>query len=137
MNNEFITVEDFVSDILVGIVKGAEKANKEIEWLGGRINPAVLSKTGEPVGSERGDLVCRAEFDIAVSVSGKKGGNVKVGVFSGFLGGGGGAETENRTSAVSRVKFTVPYSLPQTVETERSGAQAVAINRGDRDFAGF
>lgn len=118
MQNEFIAIEDFVSDVLVGIVKGAEKANKEIEKLGGRINPEVNDDIEEPVGADRGDLVCRAEFDIAVSVSGKEGSDVKVGVFSGFLGGGAGAETENQTSTVSRVKFAVPYSLPQTVNSE-------------------
>lgn len=127
MKNEFITIEDFVSDVLVGIVKGAEKASKEIEKLGGRINPEVSRNIKEPVGADRGDLICRAEFDIAVSVSGKEGNNVKVGVFSGFLGGGAGAETENQTATVSRVKFTVPYSLPQTIDSGWNGEQPRAI----------
>lgn len=117
MNDEFISIEDFVSTTLAGIVKGAVKANKEIESLGGRINPSVNADMSVPRSIDRSDLVCRAEFDIALSVSDKEGGNVKVGVFSGFFGGSGGAESENRTSAVSRVKFAVPYSLPQTVET--------------------
>ena len=117
MKNEFIAIEDFVSDILVGIVKGAAKASKKIEHIGGLINPEVSGNIKEPISSDRGDLVCHAEFDIAVSVSGKEGNNVKVGVFSGFLGGGAGAEMENQTATVSRVKFTVPYSLPQTVNS--------------------
>lgn len=136
MNEEFISIENFVSDVLTGIVKGAVKANEEIAGLGGRINPSVNVDMSVPRTVERGDLLCRAEFDIALSVGGKKGGNVKVGVFSGFLGGGGGAETENRTSAVSRVKFTVPYSLPQTIESKRGGCQAVPLNRGNLDFSG-
>lgn len=136
MNDKFISIEDFVSDVLTGIVKGAVKSNEEIAGLGGRINPRVYNKSSDTVGAERGDLVCRAEFDIALSVSGKKGGNVKVGVFGGLLGGGGGAEAENRTSAVSRVKFAVPYTLPQTVETKSGGYQAVPLNRGNRDFSG-
>lgn len=136
MNDGFISIEDFVSNTLAGIVKGAVKANEEISSLGGRINPSVNVDRSTPITVERGDLVCRAEFDIALSVSGKKGGNVKVGVFSGFLGGGGGAEAENRTSAVSRVKFAVPYSLPQTVKIKSGGCQAVPLNRSNRDFSG-
>ena len=121
MKNEFITIEDFVSDVLIGIVKGAEKASREIKNIGGRINPEVDGNTKEPVSSDRGDLVCRAEFDIALTVSGKEGSDVKVGVFSGFFGGGVGAEAEKQTSTVSRVKFAVPYSLPQTVDSEWNG----------------
>ncbi len=121
MKNEFIAIEDFVSDVLVGIVKGAEKASREIKNIGGRINPEVNGNIKEPVSFDRGDLICRAEFDIAISVSGKDGSKVKVGVFSGFLGGGAGAETENQTATVSRVKFAVPYSLPQTVNSEWNG----------------
>ena len=81
MNDEFISIEDFVSTTLAGIVKGAVKANKEIESLGGRINPSVNVDMSVPRSIDRSDLVCRVEFDIALSVSGKKGGNVKVGVF--------------------------------------------------------
>ena len=121
MKNEFIAIEDFVSDVLVGIFRGTVKANKEIRCLGGRINPGISGNIKEPVSSTCGDLVCRAEFDIAVSVSGKDGSKVKVGVFSGFLGGGAGAETENQTATVSRVKFAVPYSLPQTVDSGWNG----------------
>lgn len=116
MSDNFITIEDFVSDVLTGIVKGAVKSNEEIASLGGMINPSVNVDRSIPRSIERDDLVCMAEFDIALSVSGKEGGNIKVGVFSGLIGGGGCAETENRKSAVSRVKFAVPYSLPQTVE---------------------
>lgn len=131
-----MTIEDFVSDVLAGIVKGAVEANKEIASIGGMINPSIRITDNVPLGAERGDLVCRAEFDIALSVSGKKGGNIKVGVFSGLIGGGGSAETENRTYAVSRVKFAVPYSLPQTVESKSGGCQAVPLNRSNRDFSG-
>ena len=116
MDNDIISIEDFVSDVLTGIVKGAVESNKEIASLGGMINPSVNVDRNTPRSIERNDLVCKAEFDIALAVSCKKGGNIKVGVLSGLIGVGGGAETENQTSAVSRVKFAVPYSLPQTVE---------------------
>ena len=102
--------------------------------LGGRINPEVRGKIKEPVGYDRGDLVCRAEFDIALTVSGKEGSDVKVGVFSGFFGGGAGAEAEKQTSTVSRVKFAVPYSLPQTVNSERNGETLRAIVSRDSGY---
>ena len=137
MEKDVFEIEDFISAVMTGIVKGSVKANKEIVGLGGRINPSVRLNDSIAVGSERDDLICRAEFDIALTVADEKGGNVKVGVLGGFFGGSAGTNTEVRSQSVSRVKFSIPYSLPQSVEVKSSGCAAVTLNRGERDFSGL
>ena len=130
-------IEKFVSEVLSGIVRGAVQANKEISVLGGRINPTMY-KVSDSTGAERRDIVCRAEFDVAVSVSDEKGANAKVGVISSVLGFSMGGEAKFSSGNVSRVKFSIPYSLPQTIEFKRDCVyKAKTFEADDDDFAGF
>lgn len=114
-------IKEFVSEVLIGIFDGAAEADITIKKLGGRINPTLRDAVkGAAIGDERGDMVCKAEFDIAVSVANDKSVGAKVGVVAGFFGAGSVGSAGENSSIVSRVKFTVPYSLPQTVDSERN-----------------
>ena len=98
----------FVSTTLVQIVEGVEQAIAEVSQKSGsgRINPI---RENEYYSNPKD-----VEFDVAVtvtdSVSGKAEGGIRIPVLRAV--GQGEKSLENR--AVSRIRFSVPLSVPST-----------------------
>ena len=113
-------IEEFVSSVLCGIVKGAVSADKEVSKLGAEINPALRNAPSDVFLStlERGEMVCRAEFDIALTVENKEGAGAKIGVFSGIFGTAASGNLTNANTHMTRIKFSIPYSLPKSSNGE-------------------
>ena len=109
-------IEEFVSSVLCGIVKGAVNAENEVSSLGAEINPVLRNAPSDVYLStlERGEMVCRADFDIALTVESKAGSGAKIGVFSGIFGAAANGNLSNANTHMTRVKFSIPYSLPKS-----------------------
>lgn len=114
-------IEEFVSSVLCGIVKGAVSAEKEVSNFGAEINPALRNAPSDVFLStlERGEMVCRADFDIALTVENKEGAGAKIGVFSGIFGAAANGNLSNANTHMTRVKFSIPYSLPKSLNGSR------------------
>lgn len=100
-------LEEFVKESIVQILSGVKKAQECTGELGHSIvNPHdIRYRVGEyPI-----HLV---EFDVAIVAvnSDKKGGKAGIGVVG--INAGGGIETTESTSTVSRLKFQIPVSYP-------------------------
>mgnify|MGYP007123672533 CR=1 FL=1 len=110
-------LRDFVSETLIQIVEGVKNAQSNAANLGAKINPHLTSTLGPA--EKQGFLRTNegyaqiVQFDVALTVtegSGTKGG---IGVFAGAINLGSSGQSQTENSSVSRVKFSVPLSLPK------------------------
>lgn len=110
-------LREFVGEALAEILQGVNDAQQVLGPLGDDINPKLSTPQGtlEQKGnlvSRQGKLVQLVEFDVAVTVSegtGTKGG---IGVFVGGIGLGSQGQSNATNSSLSRIKFTIPLTLP-------------------------
>jgi hypothetical protein len=106
-------LKDFVSETIAQIMGGVSGAIKshDVKSLGGIINPIPASREAMPNSHE----ALMIEFDVAVTVesgeaSSKDGGlNIKV------LEASISKDQSRRTVGESRVRFSVPVTLPYTI----------------------
>ena len=105
-------LETFVSDTLVSIIVGVNKAQIKLGEAGsyGMINPER-----EPV--EYSYPPRDVEFDIAVTVESSAKGSASGGVQISVVRFGASGEVTDKDVAVSRVKFSVPVSFPWTTRS--------------------
>lgn len=106
-------LRDFVSQSLVEIIDGVRQAQTEVDNLGGTI-----------VTGRSGDMDQTVQFDVQVTTTDETGTQSGVGLFVGpvALGTREGSTSENTSD--SRIKFTVPVSLPihsATIASEATG----------------
>jgi hypothetical protein len=105
-------LQEFVAESLTAIIEGVAAAIRDADAkkLIGKVNPAFASGS-EPPNWE--SYVQKVEFDVAVTATERSGvsgkGAIKVYSFA-ELGGDRSSSAENST--VSRIKFTIPLSLP-------------------------
>lgn len=109
-------LQEFVSQTIVQIVKGAAEARESVGEFNAAVNPET-SATQEQLGKQGflyapDGIVQVVQFDVALTVvegTGTKGG---IGVFSGAINLGSSGQSNNETSSVSHVKFSIPLRLP-------------------------
>jgi hypothetical protein len=112
-------LKDFVAETLVQIQEGVQEAierrsqNSKAE---GAISPKHFDmKSYDPVNpnADWDKYVQKVDFDLAVSVSDKKGaeGKGSIKIFS-IADAGGSKSKSSETSTVCRVKFTIPIIPP-------------------------
>src|SRR5262245_35664229 len=123
-------LEDFVATALTQIARGIQKAQAEAADTGAWINP-IAAGYPEPKlgpGIEVADrifsVIHNVEFDVALTATDRKEGDVKGGikVFAAELGGSGKLASEDST--VSRLQFKVPVAWPGTRREDVESAAA-------------
>ena len=110
-------LKNFISQALTEIIQGVSDAQQVLGDNGKFINPELSTQQGdhEKHGknvSIQGQLVEIVEFDVAVTATEgteTKGG---IGVVAGFFAIGSQGQSSSENSAVSRIKFSVPITLP-------------------------
>jgi hypothetical protein len=105
-------LRDFIAETIAQIMSGVSTAIKshDVKELGGIINPVPLSLE-KSAGRRESQTI---EFDVAVTVesgeSASKEGGLNIKVVEASLS----KDTSKRTVGESRVRFSVPVSLPYT-----------------------
>ncbi len=109
-------LKEFVSETIVQIVSGVVDAQEQTKAIGGRVSPRLTG--GETHGSKHGFLPAEGgatqivQFDVALTAkegTGTKGG---IGIVTGLVSLGSAGQSHEENASVSRVKFSVPLSLP-------------------------
>ena len=102
-------LREFVAKTLTQVAQGVKEAQDAALESGAFVNPGGLHGS-RPMLTHQGVPLQSVAFDVALTVeeSGGMGGSLSV--LGGLLGGSVGRE--DRESSVSRIKFTVPISLP-------------------------
>ena len=117
MGDTAVELKEFISQALANVVQGVLDAQQVLGANGKYINPELSTQQGthEKHGklvSIQGQLVQTVEFDVAVTATegtGTKGG---IGVVAGIFALGSQGQSSEEVSAVSRIKFSVPITLP-------------------------
>jgi hypothetical protein len=108
-------IKDFVENSLIQIVEGVVNANTKLKEMGAKVSskdirPLRESTTYNQVTNQVVNLV---DFDLALTVSDKDssgiGGGIKITSFT----IGGQSQNESTKQTVSRIKFSIPLTLPQ------------------------
>lgn len=108
-------IKEFIENTLVQIVQGVNCANGKLMDTGAKISSKDIGaiREGTTFNKQTGDLVNLIEFDVAVTVSERDIANGGAGIkIAGFINIGGDLQNENANQSVSRIKFSVPLSLP-------------------------
>lgn len=110
-------LKEFIGQALAEIVQGVLDAQAALGENGKYINPELstqqgpLERQGKLV-SIQGQLVQTVEFDVAVTATEAKGTKGGIGVVVGAIALGSQGQSSAETSAVSRIKFSIPVTLP-------------------------
>jgi hypothetical protein len=110
-------LKDFITQTLVQIAEGVSASEERITQLGGQVNPYISSDHKE-MGKHgilwaSGLAVHIIEFDVALTANSGTGTKGGIGIFSGAVNLGSSGESRSESSSVSRVRFTVPLTLPR------------------------
>ncbi len=111
-------LKDFVAETIRQVIDGVREAQEHASTVGASVNSAGLRVNQNHAGLRYVDgrtaqPVEDLEFDVAVTAAegtATKGG---IGVFVGPIALGSQGRSDAASSSVSRIRFTVPVSLPQ------------------------
>lgn len=124
-----LSVQDFVSDTIVQIVKGIASAQEQCSGMNAFISPPSISNADTHRKSPfDGAAIAEIEFDIAVTAatdSGVKGG---IAVLGGLISAGSKTETSDTQSTTSRLRFSVPVRWPEMKEPPRPPRKRVKLS---------
>lgn len=112
-------LQEFVAKTLVQIIAGVKDAQAEAKKHGAEVSPHLTGGASE-LGKHgfiwaSGSAAQIVQFDVALTITegtDTKGG---IGVFSGAINLGSSGQSKNENMSVSRIKFSVPLSLPHSV----------------------
>lgn len=109
-------LKEFVSETIVQIISGVADAQKQSESLGAKVSPKLTGSSthGVQLGflSAEGGATQIVQFDVALTAkegTGTKGG---IGIVAGIVSLGSTGQSNEENASVSRVKFSVPVTLP-------------------------
>ncbi|TWT93260.1 hypothetical protein [Stieleria varia] len=104
----------FIKETLVQICDGVNDAAQDVNIRGAIINPDGTQSDGNTTYVNPGfrRTVQNVEFDVALTTTEGKGTEGGIGVMVGTIGLGSKGKSDTSSSSTSRVKFTVPVSLP-------------------------
>ena len=105
-------LQDFVKSSLVDIAQGVKDAQEEI-GESATINPRRRGAAASNIGVVDGRSVQSIKFDVAVTTSEGAEGKAGAGLFVAGVGLGAKGSVSAGNSAISRVKFQVPVTLPK------------------------
>lgn len=107
-------IKDFVENTLLQIVQGVNSANEQLKDSGAIISSKDVRplREGTTYNTRTGDLVNLIEFDIAVTVNEKDTANGGAGIKIVGISIGGSLQNETSNQSISRIKFSIPLTLP-------------------------
>lgn len=109
-------LQNFISETLKEIIAGVKEAQSFAASQGARVNPPWRKTLKLQACSVRdaytGQLLQNVEFDVAVTLTEESEAKGGAGIFVAAIGLGVQGKTDISSSSISRVKFSVPVSLP-------------------------
>ncbi len=107
-------IKDFIENSLLQIVEGVNNANEKIKNFGALISSKNVRplREGTTFNTNTGDLVNLIEFDIGVTVNEKDTTSGGAGIKIAGLNIGGDLQNESVNQRISRIKFSIPLTLP-------------------------
>jgi hypothetical protein len=114
-------LDQFISESLNQIFRGISNAKKEAKELGFQVNPWIVVGRSDPSGllidRETKTPVQIVEFDVAVTTAESDQSKGGAGIFIASLAIGAQRQASETNMVVSRIKFSVPISLPRASDS--------------------
>ena len=109
-------LKEFIKETLISISEGVIESQNYLnsKGIGSEINPRIQSEW-EKIGyvfSDSGKPIQLVEFDVDVIANEKKAGEGHVGVTVSSIGFGGKRNRETTSGSNSRIRFSIPITLP-------------------------
>jgi hypothetical protein len=110
-----VDLKTFVTETIAEIVEGVQEAQARVADTGALVNPSLANEDGAAKAgliNAWGAYAQMVKFDVALTATegtGTKGG---IGVVVGGITLGSSGQSKTESSAVSRVQFVVPITLP-------------------------
>lgn len=132
-------LKEFVSSTIIQVMEAVSETQGPARALGGYVNPTAQAhaKGDHLLGNTATDQAIYAiEFDVAVTVGSESGmeGGAKLHVAS-IISLGGKAKSGDKLESVSRVKFTVPITLPVDVASDQERTERAARLKAEQERA--
>lgn len=107
-------VKSFVTETIVQICEGVTDAVSRLEGSDAIVSPSgiVASENSMYVHEDYRRIVQNVEFDVAVTVTEAQGSEGGLGLMVGMIGLGSKGKSDSENSSTSRIRFSVPVSLP-------------------------
>lgn len=109
-------LNEFITETLQQIFTGISDAKQSADDNGFQVNPWIVSGTSDMtnvlVDRKTQTPVQKVDFDVAVTTVESEQSKGGAGIFVAGLGLGGQIQSGAQNSIVSRIKFSVPISLP-------------------------
>lgn len=111
-------LKEFISETLVQIIEGINKAQIKAKESNAEINPDLVgnsdhtAKYGGGIRTAGGNYAQIVEFDVAVTTA--EGKNVKggIGVAAAVINMGSSGQSNSENTSVNKIKFSIPLVLP-------------------------
>lgn len=111
-------LKEFVSEALIQIVEGIETAQDRVTESNAEISPQYsncqigMMEKNKILVSSKGAVIQHVDFDVAVSATEGTGSKAGVGVLAGAFNLGASGSSNQESQTASRIKFSVPVTLP-------------------------
>ena len=119
-------LQEFVSETLKEIIAGVKEAQKYAASESTLVNPELLATGGTKSGTYQtaymGQPPAYVEFDVAVTSTEGSATEAGAGIFVAGFGLGAKGKSDESSSSLSRIKFSVPVGLP-IQRPQKSAAQ--------------
>ncbi len=114
-------LKDFISQAITELVQGVVEGHNNVYQYGARVNPHLrgmdMGKISPPTnfipGIGNKESTFFVDFDIAIIASEDKSSKAGFGIFAGAFGVGASGNQGTGSSQHSRMKFSIPISLPE------------------------
>lgn len=132
-------LKDFVSSTIMQVMEAVSETQGPARALGGYVNPTAQTHANGDhlLGNTATDqAIYPIEFDVAVTVGSESGveGGGKLHVAS-IISLGGKAKSGESLESVSRVKFTVPITLPVDTASDQERTDRAAKLKAEQERA--
>lgn len=112
-------LKDFIKETIVQIYEGVNEAKEALKESEVIIN-APLDKESKSVDMVHGHRKYQViEFNLSVTTEEKEGNKQGIGIAASFLSAGVSRDKENNGISINTIKFSIPISLPQDIETKQ------------------
>ena len=117
-------LQEFVAETLKEIIAGVKKSQKYAEsegaWVSPEMRPDGYGEGTRKVGwtAQDGANIEQIEFDVAVTSTEGSETKAGVGIFVAGIGLGAKGKSDESTSSISRIKFSIPLGLPMQKSTK-------------------
>ena len=111
-------LEDFVSEALLQVIGGVQKAQKGLQGQNStaQVNPSIYYKNEDVLPERRngpsGGQVISMKFDVSVTVADEAETGANIGIVVGSIRLGATGKSGESNSMFSRIQFEIPMVLP-------------------------